>query len=239
MDLDASLALYAHGKEEWNAWAAPMIDRRRELVAAGEWAWARDSRADPYPTNEATRSWWHAAAAQFSYHEFADPPDFSGFVFPGAGLFIAAKFPQGARFRAARFRDGACFNFARFSATAEFTASEFCSTGEFSQTEFLGEVRFDGCCFVSGEFEPSSGGRLDCSDAKFAMPASFAEVHCGDAVFSNTEFAHGVTFEKASFSDMFFLYDTIFRGSVLVRGARFPHEVDWSSATLAAGPPVH
>jgi hypothetical protein len=188
MDLDASLALYAQGREAWNAWAAPMIERRRALVAAGEWAWARDSRADPYPTNEATGSWWNDAAAQFSYHEFTDPPDFGGFVFPGAGLFVTAKFQRGACFREARFRDGACFNFARFGATAEFDAAEFCSSGEFSQTEFLGEVRFDGCRFVRGEFEPTAQGRLDCPDAKFAMPASFTDVRCGAAIFSNAEF---------------------------------------------------
>ncbi|WP_158813878.1 pentapeptide repeat-containing protein [Methylocapsa sp. S129] len=233
MDVDASLALHARGKEAWNAWAGSMIDRRRALVAAGQWAWARDSRADEYPTNEATGHWMRAAAAQFSYHEFCDAPDFSGFVFPGAGLFIAAKFPQGARFRAARFRDGACFNFARFGAAVAFDDSEFCSAGSFSRTDFLGAVRFDNCRFVRAEFEPSSDGRIDCSEAKFARPASFAGMRCRAAVFSDAEFAQAVSFEAASFSEMFFLYKTIFRGPVLSRGAQFPYEVDWSQATLA------
>jgi hypothetical protein len=236
MELDASLALYARGKEEWNRWAAQMRERRRALVAAGEWAWSVDSRADPYPTNEATGAWWREAAAQFSYHEFADAADFSGFEFPGVALFVSATLARGGRFRAARFYDGACFNFARFDATAEFSEAQFCSHGSFFETQFLDEAWFEQCRFVAGEFEPTEGGRLDCSNAKFAMPANFAGIGCRAAVFSEAEFTQTVNFDGASFDEMVFLYNTVFRGQVLVRGTRFPYEVDWSDATIAAPP---
>ena len=74
MDPTASLALFARGKNEWNAWAAETVERGRAIVSAGEWAWAFDSRSDPYPTNKVTADYWNDAAAQFSYHQFVDPP---------------------------------------------------------------------------------------------------------------------------------------------------------------------
>ena len=86
---------------------------------------------------------------------------------------------------------------------------------------------------ATGRLPPSSDGRLDCSDAKFAMPASFARMRCTAAVFSDTEFARPVSFEGAYFAEMFFLYKTIFRDRVLVEGAQFPYDIDWSAATLA------
>jgi uncharacterized protein YjbI with pentapeptide repeats len=237
MDLAASLALFARGRDQWNIWAAAMVERGRAIVAAGGWGWALDSRSDPYPTNQATKDYRHDAAALFSYHEFVDPPDFSGFVFPGYAAFIGAQFPQGARFRATRFGDGAGFNYARFGATTEFDGVEFCSQGEFCDTEFLGEVSFDQSRFVRGEFEPSSDGRADFSNAKFAKPASFVDMCCGKAVFCETEFEQAVNFAGASFAEMYFIVGAVFRGAVLVRGAQFPYPVDWSDATLA-GPPV-
>ena len=178
MDLATSLALHASGVEAWNGWASSCMERRRKLVSTGMWCWERDSRTDTVPLNAETRSWMQDAAAQFSYHEFAETADFSSFVFPGAALFVATKLPQGARFRGARFRDGACFNFAHFGATAVFDAAVFCSIAEFRNTHFLGEAHFRDCHFKEAGFEPTSDGRIDCSDACSAMPASFARIHC-------------------------------------------------------------
>ena len=225
MDLAGSLALLNRGREEWNDWAASMIERRRAIVAAGDWAWARDSRADVYPTNQATGTWQRDAAAQFSYHEFSEAPDFTGFVFPGAGPFVATKFPRGARFHRARFLDGACFNFARFGGAVEFDEVEFRSSAAFSNTHFLGEARFDNSRFLPAEVEPTDDGRLDCSNARFAEPASFAAIACNAGVFSDAEFADAVSFERARFNEMFFLWKTIFRGVVRTPGARFPYKI--------------
>jgi hypothetical protein len=133
----------------------------RQGSGAEQWAWAYDSRADVYPTNEATQKWWSEAAAQFSYHEFVEPVDFSGFVFPSSGLFIMAKFPLGARFSGAQFLDGACFNYAQFGAAAEFDSAEFRSEAGFSHAEFLAEARFDGCRFSPAEGQPAGDGSLD------------------------------------------------------------------------------
>ena len=237
MDVAASLALFALGRAEWNAWATAMIERGRRIVAAGEWCWAFDSRSDPYPTNQATQNYCQDAAALFSYHHFADRPDFGGFAFPGYAAFIGSSFPRGASFRGARFLAGSGFNFASFGATAEFDDAEFCSQGEFDSTNFLGDASFAQARFVGGEFAPDMGGRADFSSAKFAGPAQFVGMRCGTAVFADTEFAETVDFAGASFGEMFFIDGAAFRGAVVVRGTQFPHPVDWSEATLAA-PPV-
>jgi uncharacterized protein YjbI with pentapeptide repeats len=236
VDLDDSLALYARGRQAWNAWGETMLHRRRALLAAGGWGWALDSRCDPYPTNKATGQWWHDAAAQFSYREFAEPVDFTGFVFPGAALFVGAKFRRRVDCRGARFYDGACFNFARLDASAIFDAAEFCSHGSFDHAQLLADVSFAHCRFVAGEFEPSEGGRCDCSGTKFARPVSFTEVRCGYANFSDCEFSQAVSFAGAAFSELFFISGATFGGEVRVRGAQFPYEIDWSDATLTVPP---
>jgi hypothetical protein len=237
MNLEESVALYANGREAWNCWAAATVERRHALVTAGQWAWAYDSRADVYPTNDVTQKWWAEAAAQFSYHEFVEPVDFSGFVFPSSGLFIMAKFPLGARFSRAQFLEGACFNYAQFGAAAEFDSAEFRSEAGFSHAEFLAEARFDGCRFSPADGQPAGDGSLDLSSAKFAKACSFVDIRCtGRVVVSETEFSGSANFDGASVESMFFLWATQFRGEASFSGASFPADTDWSDATFAVPP---
>jgi hypothetical protein len=237
MNLDQSLALYASGREEWNRWAAAATARRHALVAAGQWAWAYDTRADVYPTNEITGEWWREAVAQFSYHEFPEPVDFRGFVFPSNGLFVMARFPQGARFSTAQFLEGACFNYAQFGAAAEFDGVEFRSEAGFSEAEFLADAQFDGCRFSPADGEPAGDGSLDLSSAKFAKTCSFVDIRCtGRVVLSEAEFSGPVNFDRASVGSMFFLSDTQFRGKASFSDARLPADTDWSGATFAVPP---
>ena len=237
MNLEESLTLYTRGREEWNRWAVATMERRDALVAAGQWAWAYDSRADVYPTNEVTGKWWAEAAAQFSYHEFVEPVDFSGFVFPSHGLFIMAKFPLGACFSTAQFLDGACFNYAQFGAAAEFDSAEFHSEAGFRHAEFLADARFDGCRFSPAEREPAGDGSLDLGSARFANACSFVDIRCtGRVVLDETEFSGSANFDGASVKRMFFLWGTRFRGEVSFSGATLPADTDWSNATLAVLP---
>jgi hypothetical protein len=203
MDLAASLALFARGRDEWNAWAEAMIERGRAIVAAGEWGWAFDERHDPGPTNQTTANFWHDAAASFRYHTFVEPADFSGFVFPGYAGFVESRFPRGARFRKTRFGDGAGFDSARFGAEAAFDDAEFCSKGSFRRAEFLGDVSFRKTRFVRGEFEPSMEGQADFSEARFSMPVSFGGMRCdGNGLFGEADFAQAVDFTEAAFDRM-------------------------------------
>jgi hypothetical protein len=235
MELGASLALYARGREAWNAWARAMIARRRALVASGAWAWALDSRSDPYPTNQSTADWQNDASAGFSYHEFAEPPNFDGFVFPGFASFVAVKLPRGGSFRSALFCSAAAFNYGNFRAAAAFDDAEFWSEGSFSETKFAGEASFKRCRFVAGDFTPTLRGQLDLSGAAFSTTANFARTRCRRAILAETHFGGPVSFEGASISEMFFLYGTTFRGPVRLHAARLG-TVDWSRATFAVPP---
>jgi hypothetical protein len=109
VDKDATLALFGAGKAAWNAWAATMIERCRELAAAGTWQYEVESGypGDIIPKNAETKAWMRDSVAHFEQHRFAETPDFRGFVFPGAAQFMSAVFARGARFGGARFFNGA------------------------------------------------------------------------------------------------------------------------------------
>ncbi len=76
--------------------------------------------------------------------------------------------------------------------------------------------------FKEAEFEPTSDGRIDCSDACFAMPASFARIHCRAALLADTRFEQQVSFESATITELFFVHHTRFCGPVSVQNARLP-----------------
>jgi hypothetical protein len=236
MDVMASLALYARGRSAWNEWAEEVIEWRKAIIAAGDWAWARDSRTDIYPTNKITGDWMQHSAAVFSYWGF-DQADFRGFVFPGCAVFICTKFQGTALFRKARFRDGASFNRTCFGQDAAFEDVEFCSQGDFTRAEFRGVARFDRCRFVPAESEPSMGGLASFNNATFRGPASFADMHCDYGVhLTDTHFADTADFDGAVVSEMFFLSSTDFDGRASFRGARLPSEIGWSRASFASEP---
>ncbi len=94
MNQQESLALFANGRDAWNAWAERMLDARAALEADGNWV---EGRSEP-ELNAATRAWHAAAAADFSKCTFQEPADFSGFVFPGRAGFGGASFSGDARF---------------------------------------------------------------------------------------------------------------------------------------------
>ena len=110
MNKDESLALYAQGREAWNAWAAERRAEREALKAAGNWVEPDSGRN----LNDATRD-WHAAAADFSEHTFEAPVDFASFDFPGEARFVGATFRGYTTFDWATFSSSAWFDGATFS----------------------------------------------------------------------------------------------------------------------------
>src|SRR5512132_3160141 len=99
MNKEETLALYARGKDAWNAWAKTMLDQRAEMEAAG--TWAVGARGDP--GNGGTRAWLDTAKADFAGHLFEGRADFDGFLFPGNADFSKARFTNEARFETAMF----------------------------------------------------------------------------------------------------------------------------------------
>ena len=99
MNKEESLALFAKGRDAWNAWAEKMLDARAALEADGSWGEGRSVSE----WNEATRAWHAAAAADFSDYRFQETADFFGFVFPSHVEFEKATFTGDVGFHGASF----------------------------------------------------------------------------------------------------------------------------------------
>lgn len=59
MNKDETLALYAQGKDAWNAWAKDMLDRRAEMEKAGTW----QVRPCEFLSSLKARTWRHASGS--------------------------------------------------------------------------------------------------------------------------------------------------------------------------------
>jgi len=236
MDVMATLALQARGRSAWNAWAAEMIERRRAIIAAGDWSWARDSRTDIYPTNKITGDWMQDADADFGYRSF-DDADFSGFVFPGYASFVAATFHRTALFREARFCEGAGFTFTRFEGDAAFEDAEFRSRGNFFRAEFRAPARFDRCRFVPAESAPTFQGLASFNNAKFLKLASFVDMYYAYGIhLTETQFIDRADFDGVVADKTFSLHKTVFGSRASFRDAELPSVVSWSAASFAVAP---
>ena len=239
MDQAATFALLAKGREAWNEWAEAVTAEQRALVASGKWRFSVEQQypGDVIPENPETRAWMSDSIAQFAQTEFADPVDFSGFVFPGTALFMNCKFRGAARFSGAKFRYGAIFNVASFAGPVDFENVEFCSEGEFMSVEFAGPALFRGARFTRGDVEPSMTGWAWFDSAKFAEAATFSSAHIGfTAAFSEAQFMKDVDFDGCSFCGLAWFSRARFDGPACFTAANFAHEPDMSEASFAQPP---
>ena len=128
MDNAQSLALYAQGKDAWNAWASDIRPRRAELKKAGNWD--------------------DAARADFEGHEFDDEVDFRGFIFPGVAGFGEATFTGVAGFVRVTFTGAAGFAGLTFTDDAGFVRVTFTGAAGFAGATFTGAAGFGGATFT-------------------------------------------------------------------------------------------
>ena len=75
MNKQESLALHARGRDAWNVWAKTMSAELRRLVDADLWQW-ESHQGDDTLTNPHGQRWIRDSAADFSYHQFSENPDF-------------------------------------------------------------------------------------------------------------------------------------------------------------------
>ena len=126
MDQQQTLALWAQGKDAWNAWAEELLGRRKAMEAAGTWAATKDFFGSLEGQNDGTRAFLADAAAVFSTndskHTFEQDQDFSGRKFPGAAWFGGAAFSGDAWFVLAKFKGYTSFANATFVRGASFNA---------------------------------------------------------------------------------------------------------------------
>lgn len=65
MDQQQTLALFAQGREAWNAWAQGLLAKRKAMEAAGTWAATTDMFGSLEGQNDETKAWLVAARAEF------------------------------------------------------------------------------------------------------------------------------------------------------------------------------
>lgn len=198
MNKEESLALFAQGKDAWNAWAAEMLEKRKALEASGEWT----PGGTEFDWNDATRTWHAAAKTEFSEHQFKEMVDFSGFVFPGVAWFDGATFSDRARFYGTTFLGHARFQEATFSSYSEFTKVKFRSHASFGRATFLENTGFSGATF---------SGDAEFSETTFSSEAKFLQaVFEGFTEFDGTRFKDAADFRAIEGKSVFSLAGATF-----------------------------
>ena len=213
MNEEESLALFAQGRDAWNAWTGKMSTEREALQAAGTWIAGRDEAE----WNDATRAWHEAAKADFGEHQFKESADFSGFVFPDHAWFSEATFSGDARFNEAVFLGDAWFSEATFSGDARFNEAVFSDIVWFNKATFS-----DGAWF---------------SEAAFSGDAMFNETtFSGDAIFSEATFSGDAWFLQAVFGGFALFADTRFEKVADFRAINGKSFFSLNGATFLAVP---
>jgi len=164
MNKEETLARFEPGRASWNAWAAKMLEEKKQLEEAEEWA------VDVYGkgANDATRNYLERAKVDFSGHAFDDNADFSNFIFPGNADFYGARFSGNASFWETQFTGDADFIGAQFSGNANFGIATFEKPVRFDSAEFSADSGFNA-------LEVKSAFSL--AGANFHRPADFIQAH--------------------------------------------------------------
>jgi len=219
MNKEESLALFAKGRDAWNAWAKKMFDEREALEADGAWV-EGPTDAD---RNEATRAWHAAAAADFSKHVFRSRADFSGFVFRGDARFNGATFKGNVLFDKATFAGDAWFNEATFTGDALFNEATFTGGEGFDTATFTGNA-----CFSAATFTRDARFQR----ATFKGDAWFNEATFTDAGFGRATFAGQAWFGEATFAGQAWFHEATFAGQAWFHEATFTRSAVFEKATF-------
>ncbi len=214
MNKEETLALYAQGKETWNAWANDLLARREDSEA-----------------------WKDAAEADFRSYAFQEA-HFSEFIFPGNALFDGATFKGPAVFGGVTFKGTAKFEKARFTGIAIFSGATFESAAEFFEATFeaialVGALRTETEETVSVKnFVPDGAARF-IGDAHFWKVtfkglAEFEKViFKRTARFASSIFESEAMFEKATFEKDAKFGASIFEGGVSFNDTSFRAEAEF------------
>ena len=177
MNKDETLALYAQGKDAWNAWAKDMLDRRAEMEKAGTWQ-VRPCESFEFTEgqNVETRVWFDAVRVDFKGHTFEEQANeeeasFAGFVFPGDADFSKATFSGDAHFECTTFSEYVKFRGVKFSGEARFEEATFRADAGFGLAMFDARADFSGAAFTRKVW---FGGVRFKSDARFENETTFS-----------------------------------------------------------------
>ncbi len=243
MNQEESLALFAKGKDAWNAYADTCQASRDALKAEGIWvegSWEKD-------WNEKTRAWHNAAKADFSDHKFEKEADFSGYKFPGYAGFNRVIFAGAAGFGRATFEGDAGFEKTAFEGDALFGGTTFQGIALFDWATLGGDALFIGVTFKSlvafraATFEGIAwfdsvtfADAATFSGATFEKNADFrGTTFAGAAGFERTTFAGAAGFEKVTFTSHAGFMAVTFAAAAEFHGAVFVGNALFGEATFA------
>lgn len=254
MDSRESLALFARGRDAWNAWAGEMSTAREALEAAGTWT----SSPIEATWNDATRSWHAAATADFRGHQFNESVDFSGFAFPGNAQFDRVVFSGHATFDEANFSGAASFKKVNFSGRSTFDKATFSGHAAFDLATFVLHATFDEAVFsgdasvIEGTFrndasftEATFSGRATFDKATFSGAATFIMAtfsgiagfdrvtFSGHAAFEQVTFSSAAMFDEAMFSYGAWFGETTFLGEAWFAEVKFLHGATFPDARFS------
>lgn len=91
MNREETRALFAKGKDAWNAWAQDMLNKRKELEAKG--GWKEVTVAGDWRTLDSEpKAWVEEARVDFSKSSFNNNLNLWGWIFPGQANFSRSDF---------------------------------------------------------------------------------------------------------------------------------------------------
>ena len=232
MNQEETLALYAQGKEAWNAWAREVLARRDDSQE-----WKDEARVDFTDYNFKAPVFTNRNLAPFlpvflllpqakpevraNFEETVAFVDFIGFIFPGEALFTGARFSIPAHFGEADFRGYATFDSAVFDDLVVFTGT-FHDALVFNNAKFVGQSYFPGLR-LKDDKGPLSDRPFIFNNAIFKQDVSFS-----GAIFPSSR----VMFRKATFESEANFSEAIFDGSALFDNATFKGRTMFNNATF-------
>ncbi len=256
MNREETLALYAQGRDAWNAWAQNILDERAAMEKAGTWAVASSEFGSRDAKNGATAAWMKATLADFSNsdnpHTFAKAVDFSGYIFPGLAWFDTAKFEGRAGFQTTQFLGNAWFGRSTFAGEARFeeatfneeawySNASFAADVWFSQARFLGKTLFNEATFTTSAWfnNVNLAGKADFSDSTFNGWAAFdAATFTKDVQFNQVSFNSFVSYEDAKFTKVASFQAIRSERAFSLAGATFHDVPDFIQAHFEEAPRV-
>lgn len=174
MNKEETLALWAQGKDAWNAWAQRMLDQRAEMEKA---------HGPGRPTSESMSDWIAKAAADFSAQEFGEDMNFDSFVFPGQANFNKTVFRKEARFGGGTFKQNAEFSQTIFSGDVWFHGRTFNGHARFEACRFGGYTSFREAVFLQHVNLTAAKveGPFSLEEARFDEVPDFTQAHFAEA----------------------------------------------------------
>lgn len=255
--------IYKQGKDFWNRWTREgfndeKLEKISALISSAKYNteeekqkrinnWQAFINLEPLTPQEKAKALknfqkeygkstdFPTFSVDFSYTDWDNEKDFSGFVFPVCTNFSFAKFGNGVNFYSATFDELADFTSATFGSSVLFTFTTFSNVADFTSATFGFWVRFTSAIFgvfaifKSARFGSAAiftsttfGGRADFTSTTFSNGADFC----------STTFDYGTDFISTTFGDNANFYSATFGNNTLFTSAKFGEFACFISTTF-------